>query len=157
MRFFDGFDKKDLIIGTSGFYVAALALIFLSMFLTDHMLLSKSDELYKRSNLTNDSYKTSTTANTLISYEIPLGFGSRVLLDNNITLSMVVDQVEAIMQSTEFASIFIVFSCSKIDCKVSFTATEDDKFHLTELANERFASKMSSQLMLVQPSAQKTK
>lgn len=157
MRFFDGFDKKDLIIGTSGFYVAALALIFLSMFLTDYRLLKKNNGFHKQNNLTDNSYKIPKTTNTLISYEVPLGFGSSVVIDDNITLSIVANQVEDIMKSARFASIFIELDCSKIYCRVSFTATEEEEFHLTELANERFARNISSQLMLVQSSEQEPK
>lgn len=140
MRLFDGFDKRDLIIGTSGFYAATLALIVLSMFWTEYLLLKKNSELQEQNNLNVNATVFSKQPSTVVSYTTSLGYGSTITLDNETTFLMVASQVDAIMQNSEYASINIVFNCSKLDCKVNFSAIEDDKHELTRLANEQFIS-----------------
>jgi hypothetical protein len=58
MRFFDGFDKKDLIIGTSELYAATLALIFMSMMLNQYLPFRKSSEFHNQNNLKASDYVT---------------------------------------------------------------------------------------------------
>jgi hypothetical protein len=140
MRLFDGFDKKDLIIGTSGFYAATFALIALSMFWTEYLLLKKNSEIQYQNNLKVNAAVVYKQPSTVVSYKTTLGFGSTIMLDNETTFLMVANQVDAIMQNSKFASIYIILNCSKLDCKVKFTASEDDKFGLTKLANEQFIS-----------------
>lgn len=140
MRFFDGFDKKDLIIGTSGLYAATLALIFMSMLLNQYLPYRKSSEFHKRNNLKASDYVTALQLKKISSYKTSLGFSSRVMLDDKTSLSMVANQVDLIMQGSEFDSIYFFLNCSKVDCEVVFSAKEEDKRGLTKLANERFLS-----------------
>ncbi|MFQ3192788.1 MAG: hypothetical protein ACI936_003942 [Paraglaciecola sp.] len=140
MRFFDGFDKKDLIIGTSGLYAATLALIFMSMLLNQYSPLRKSSEFHKRNNLKASDYVTVLQLKKTSGYKTSLRFGSRVMLDDKTSLSMVAYHVDLIMQGSEFDSIYFVLNCSKVDCGVVFLAKEEDKRGLTNLANERFVS-----------------
>jgi hypothetical protein len=140
MRFFDGFSKKDLIIGTSGFYAATLALIFMSMLLNQYLPFRKSSEFHKRNNLKASGYVTTLQPKNISTYKTSQGFGSSVMLDDETSLSMVANHVDLIMQSREFDSIYFVLNCSKIDCSVKFSTKEEDKRGLTKLANEKFVS-----------------
>ncbi|MGK0304843.1 MAG: hypothetical protein ACI8UG_000587 [Gammaproteobacteria bacterium] len=69
MRFFDGFSKKDLIIGTSGFYAATLALIFMSMLLNQYLPFRKSSEFHKRNNLKASGYVTTLQPKNISTYK----------------------------------------------------------------------------------------
>ena len=76
----------------------------------------------------------------VISHKTLLEFSWIVVLDNGTSLSMVANQLELIMQNSEFEHIRYTLDCSRADCRVVFSTTDDDKNGLTKLTNERFFS-----------------
>lgn len=140
MHLFDGFDKKDLVIGTSGFYAAALALMVSAILMQDYLLLRKSSESQSRTNIEVKAAVVSLHFPKIVSYNTSSGFGSTIKLDTDIGLSMVAEKVDVIMQSSEFTDMHIVLNCSKLDCSVEFTVDEYEKLGIAKIANEWFVS-----------------
>jgi hypothetical protein len=138
MRFFDGFDKKELLLGTSGFYAAALGLILMSILLNQNLSLKKNNDFHKLNNLKSFPFFAALQSEKVTSHKTLLGFSSTVVLGNETSLSMVANQLELIMQNSEFEHIYYTLNCSKADCIVVFSAKEYEKNGLTKLANEQF-------------------
>jgi hypothetical protein len=140
MRFFDGFEKKELLLGTTVFYAAAFALVCISLLLNQYKIQTKSSEYHKESTLNANTVTTAVQHAKMSSYNSAQGdgFGSDVLLDENVTLEIVAARVELIMQNNEFDAIYYDLHCSNLDCRVEFFAKDYDKRELARLANERF-------------------
>tara|TARA_R110002167_G_scaffold67206_7_gene189959 strand:- start:4311 stop:4760 length:450 start_codon:yes stop_codon:yes gene_type:complete len=146
MRFFDGFEKKELLLGTTVFYAAAFALVCMSLLLNQYKIQSKSSEFHKKSTVHTNTAANAVQYAKISSYNTALGyaFGSEVLLDENVTLEIVAYRVGLIMQNNEFDTIYYDLHCSKLVCRVEFSAKEYDKRELARLANERFNHYWSS-------------
>jgi len=146
MRFFDGFEKKELLLGTTVFYAAALALVCMSLLLNQYKIQRKSSEFHKESTVRTNTATTAVQYAKISSYNTAhgYGFGSAVSLDENITLEIVASRVGLIMRNNEFDTIYFVLNCSKLDCRVEFSAKDDDNRELAKLANERFNHYWSS-------------
>lgn len=146
MRFFDGFEKKELLLGTTVFYAAAFVLVCMSLLLNQYKIQSKSSEFHKESTVHTDTAATAVQYAKISSYNTALGyaFGSAVSLDENVTLEIVASRVGLIMQNNEFDTIYYDLHCSNLVCRVEFSAKDYDKRELARLANERFNHYWSS-------------
>jgi hypothetical protein len=141
MRFFDGFEKKELLLGTTVFYAAAFGLICMSLWLNQYKIQGKSSEFHKESKVYTNTVTTAVQYAKISSFNTAQGYGSAVLLDENVTLEIVASRVGLIMQNNEFDAIYYDLHCSKLDCRVEFSAKDYDKRKLAQLATERFIPK----------------
>lgn len=137
-RIFDGFDKLSLMLGTSVFYVAALSLVLISLWLNSFTMAPKSPEFHNRSNLTPDVAQ-APSDNYLRSYATDTGFRSVVVFNPAVNAERVLSSVLAIMDDKQFAQLAIEFNCSRVDCRVDFSSVDDNLHTLSGHANQRLA------------------
>jgi hypothetical protein len=137
MRFLEGFDKTEIVLGTSVFYIAALILVCISLVLSPSSSGKKSDGFHKQSNLEN-SFPVLSQKARMTSYEVSLGFGSTIELDEEVTIDIVAARITTIMQNRDLDAVEFEFNCSRVDCWVEFSITDLEKRELAKLANDQF-------------------
>ena len=142
-RFFDGFDKARLVLGSSVFYLAALAIMMIFLSYNPNKPFVKNNPFRDANNL-KGVVNTPTQAR-FSSDNLPLGYQTKIVLGQEMSFEVVTGMVGILMRSKDLEDVSMVLDCSRADCKVEFTIADDSQRYLAKRANDelhRFLSRL---------------